>query len=124
MRAITLAFLVTALPVLAFAQARRYSGTVEGIDLGEGVVVVGELGRRGQPARHEVRVGPDTPIVSAGRLRAHAMRGFNAYGEVPVTAADLLVGDYVVVESVEREGRAVALRITIVEIPGPIRPAP
>jgi hypothetical protein len=97
---------------------------VEGVDLGEGVVVVEELGRKGQPERHEIHMEPETPILSAGRLRPYAMRGPNAYGEVPVTAADLLVGDYVVVETVERDGRAVALRITIVEIPASIRRTP
>ena len=110
--------LLVALPVLAWAQPpQRYAGRVEEVDLREGVVIVEELGRRGRPERHEVRVGPETPVFSVERLPAHAMRGSNAYGETLVTAADILVGDYVVVESVERGGRAVALRITIVEIP-------
>jgi hypothetical protein len=124
-RAVAVVLVAMAVPVLAWAQApRRYSGKVEGVDLGSGVVVVEELGRKGQPERHEVRVGPETPILSVGRLRPHAMRGPNAYGEMPVTAADLLVGDYVVVESEERDGRAVALRITIVEIPASVPRTP
>jgi hypothetical protein len=34
----------------------RYSGHVTDVDLHRGVVVVEELGRRGLPVRHEVRV--------------------------------------------------------------------
>jgi hypothetical protein len=97
--------------------ARRYSGTVRAIDLEAGIVVVEELGRRGRPERHEVEVGPDTRIVSSRRLRPHEMRGTSAFGETPVSPADLLVGDYVTVESHEEDGRAVATRITIVELP-------
>ena len=97
--------------------ARRYSGTVRAVDLEAGIVVVEELGRRGRPERHEVEVGPDTRIVSSRRLRPHEMRGTNAFGETPVSPADLLVGDYVTVESHEEDGRAVAIRITIVELP-------
>jgi hypothetical protein len=98
--------------------ARRYSGTVRAVDLQAGVVVVEELGRRGLPERHEVHVGADTRIVSSWRLRPHEMRGVGAYGEVLVSPADLLVGDYVTIESHEEGGRGVAIRITIVEIPG------
>ena len=126
MRARPVTLLLVALPVLAWAEEpQRYAGRVEEVDLREGVVIVEELGRRGRPERHEVRVGPETPVLSVERLPAYAMRGSNAYGETPVTAADILVGDYVVVESVEREGRAVALRITIIEMPrSPPRRAP
>lgn len=103
---------------VAAPAARRYSGTVRAVDLEAAVVVVEELGRGGQPERHEVRFGPDTRIVSSARLRPHQMRGTGAYGEVPVSPADLLVGDYVTIESHEEGGRGVATRITIVEIPG------
>jgi hypothetical protein len=47
------------------------------------------------------------------------MRGTRAYGEIPVSLADVLIGDYVVVEAVEEAGRMLALRITIVETPPP-----
>ena len=120
MRALAVLLLMVVSAAPAWSQtARRYSGRVEEVDLAEGLVVVDELGRKGLPERHRIRLGPDTPIVSAGRLRAYAMRGPNAYGEVLVSGADLLVGDYVVVESVDGEDGAVALRITIVEVPTP-----
>jgi hypothetical protein len=108
------------LPAVAPAVAeavRRYSGRVTAVDLAEGIVVVEELGRRGVPVRHEVRIDDATPLVSARRLRARDMQGSNAYGEVEVTLADLLVGDFVVVESVELDGQTLARRITIVETP-------
>src|SRR5436309_15560809 len=101
--------------------ARRYSGTVRAVDHEAGIIVVEELGRRGRPERHEVEVGPDTRIVSSRRLRPHEMRGTSAFGETPVSPADLLVGDYVTVESPEQAGRAVAIRITSVELPTPRR---
>ena len=103
--------------------ARRFSGTIRAVDLGAGVVVVEELGRRGQPELHEVEVGPDTRIVSSRRLRPHEMRGVVAYGEIPVSPADLLVGDYVTIESREEAGRGVAIRIIIVELPERSAPA-
>lgn len=87
------------------------------VDLAVGLLVVGELAVRGRPARHEVHVSPETAIVSAGRLRPRDMRGPNAYGEVPVSLVDVVVGDFVVVESIEQDGRIQALRITIVESP-------
>jgi len=120
MRRLAVAVLVSAgLAVIAGASpaARRYSGTVRAVDLGTGIVVVEELGRRGQPERHEVEMGPDTHIVSSRRLRPHEMRGPSAYGDTVVSPADLLVGDYVTVESQEEGGRGVAIRITIVELP-------
>jgi hypothetical protein len=87
-------------------------------------VVVEELAAKGRSVRHEVHVGAETPIVVAVRLRSQDMRGPNAYGEVPVSLADVLAGDFVVVESVEESGRARARRITIVESPGPARRTP
>ncbi|HZS34879.1 MAG TPA: hypothetical protein VFC42_16055 [Methylomirabilota bacterium] len=94
---------------------QRYSGRVTGVDLGRGLVVVEELGRRGRPVRHEVLVEDATPLVSASRLKPWDARGWSGYGETPVSLADVLVGDFVVVESVELEGQSVARRITIVE---------
>lgn len=93
----------------------RYSGKVERVDLVEGLVVVDELAAKGQRRRHELYVSPETPIFSAERLRPWQMRGPRAYEEIPVSLADLLTGDFVVVESSEEGGRTVALRITIVE---------
>lgn len=99
---------------------RRYSGRVERVDLGEGLVIVDELARGGRRVRHEVHVSPETPIVSAARLRPWQMRDARAYGEVPVTLLDVVAGDFVIVESVEEGGRAMARTITIVETP--VRP--
>ena len=93
----------------------RYSGRVERVDLGEGLVVVDELAARGLRRRHELYVNVDTPIVTAERLRPWEMRGSRAFGEVPVSLVDVLTGDFVVVEFTEEAGRSVALRITIVE---------
>lgn len=93
----------------------RYSGRVERVELVEGLVVVDELVARGARRRHELHVNPDTPIVSAARLRPWEMRGAAAYREVPISLVDVLAGDFVVVESVEEAGRAVVQRITIIE---------
>jgi hypothetical protein len=93
----------------------RYSGRVVDVDLGRGIVLVEELGRRGIPVRHEVLVETDTPVVAASRLRLGDMRGRSAFGEMPVSLADVLVGDFVVVEGVDQGGQTVARRITIVE---------
>ncbi len=94
---------------------QRYSGRVVEVDLGRGIVFVEELGRRGLVVRHEVLVEVDTPVVAASRLRLGDMRGRSAFGELPVSLADVLVGDYVVVEGVDLGGQTVARRITIVE---------
>lgn len=116
--------LALALPSAAADRVFRYSGKVERVDLDEGLVVVDELAARGQRRRHELHVGPDTPILTAARLRPWEMRGTGAYEEVPVSLLDLLKGDFVVVESTEEGGRLVAIRITIVESRqrGPVRP--
>jgi len=94
---------------------RRYSGHVMDVDIGRGILVVEELGRRGVAIRHEVRVEPETPVVAASRLRLGDMRGQNAFGELAVALVDVLVGDFVVVEGVDLDGQTVASRVTIVE---------
>lgn len=94
---------------------RRYSGSVTEVDLAQGLLVVEELGRRGLAVRHQVRIEADTPLVSTGRLRPRDMRGPSAFGEVPVSLADVLPGDFVVVEAVAVDGQSVARRVTIVE---------
>lgn len=110
--------LLVLLPTAGGAQPpQRYSGKVERVELGDGLVVVDELGRGGRRLLHEVYVDPDTPIVSSGRIPAHQIQTGAAYGELAVTLADLLTGDYVVVEAIERAGRMMARRITIVEPP-------
>lgn len=106
--------LAAAWPVAGEA-LHRYSGRVMEVDLGRGTLVVEELGRRGLPVRHEVRVEAETPVVTATRLRLGDMRGQSAFGEMPVSLADVLVGDFVVVEGVDLDGQTVARRVTIVE---------
>jgi hypothetical protein len=108
----------------AAGEARRYSGRVESVELTDGVVVVDELGSRGRPQRHQVHVGAETSIVSASRHPAWAMSSVNAYDEVPVSLVDVVAGDFVVVESVDEGGRAVARRITVVERPPSPAPRP
>jgi hypothetical protein len=109
--------LVTGLLVLAPAPPAagevymRYSGHVVEVDLHRGVLVVEELGRRGAAVRHEVRIDVDTPLVAASRLQG---RG-TAFGELPVSLVDVLVGDFVVVEGEDQAGQTVAHRVTIVE---------
>jgi hypothetical protein len=106
-------------PSAARAQDRvaRHSGRVERVDLGDGVVVLDELGARGHRIRHEIHVDDDTAIVTTARLRPWQMRGARAYDEVAVSLADVVSGDFVVVESTETQGRTLAVRITIVEDP-------
>jgi hypothetical protein len=113
--AVALALSGLALPGAAEPPLLRYSGKVERVDLGEGLVVVNELAARGHRVRREVYVEMDTPIVTAARLRPWQMRGASAYEEVPVTLVDVVTGDFVVIESMEAGGRPVARRITIVE---------
>ena len=93
----------------------RYSGHVMEVDLRRGILVVEELGRRGLPIRHEVRVEQDTPVIAASRLRLGDMRGQSAFGEMSVTLVDVLVGDFVVVEGEDQNGQTLAHRVTIVE---------
>jgi hypothetical protein len=103
------------IPAAGGDRVQRHSGRVESVELGEGRVVVDELGARGRRLRHEFHVNPDTPILTAVRLRPWEMRGTGAFNEIAVSLADLLTGDFVVVESTEEGGRPVAVRITIVE---------
>ena len=98
----------------------RYSGRVMEVDLGRGLLVVEELGRLGLPIRHQVRVEAETPVVTASRLRLGDMRGQSAFGEMPVSLVDVLVGDFVVVEGEDQEGLTVTRRLTIVETRRPI----
>ncbi|HWC02406.1 MAG TPA: hypothetical protein VHF87_06530 [Methylomirabilota bacterium] len=109
------AVLVLAAPPARAESPRRYSGRVMEVDLERGVLVVEELGRRGVPTRHQVRVEAETPMVTASRLRLGDMRGQSAFGEVPVSLVDVLVGDFVVVEGEDQDGLTVARRVTIVE---------
>ena len=95
--------------------SQRYSGRVMEVDLWRGLLLVEELGRRGLPVRHQVRVEAETPVVTASRLRLGDMRGQSAFGEMPVSLVDVLVGDFVVVEGEDHEGLTVARRVTIVE---------
>jgi hypothetical protein len=92
----------------------RYSGRVERVDLGEGIVVVDELAARGQRRRHELYVAPDTAILTTARARPWAVRA-DAFEEEAVTLVDVITGDFVVVETTQEGGRPVALRIVIVE---------
>jgi hypothetical protein len=85
------------------------------VDLGRGMLVVEELGRRGLPVRHEVHVEAETPVVTATRLRLGDMRGQSAFGEMAVSLVDVLVGDFVVVEGEDQAGQTRAKRVTIVE---------
>jgi hypothetical protein len=62
-----------------------------------------------------VRVESDTPVVAASRLRLGDMRGRTAFGEMPVSLVDVLVGDFVVVEGEDQDGQTLARRVTIVE---------
>jgi hypothetical protein len=120
---LALALLVASSAVLVLAHAPgaraeglvRFSGRVMDVDLHRGIVFVEELGRRGLTVRHEVLVEIDTAVVAASRLRLGDMRGRSAFGELAVSLADVLVGDFVVVEGVDLSGQTVARRITIVE---------
>ena len=88
-----------ALAAVTSAEAfARFSGHVMEVDLTRGILVVEELGRRGLPIRHQVRVEADTPVVAASRLRLGDMRGQSAFGELSVSLVDVLVGDFVIVE--------------------------
>jgi hypothetical protein len=102
------------LPAPAAERVLRYSGRVERVDLGEGLVVVDELAARGQRRRHELYVAPETAILTTARARPWALRS-EAFEEMAVSLVDVITGDFVVVESTQESGRPVALRIVIVE---------
>jgi hypothetical protein len=102
------------LPAPASERVIRYSGRVERVDLGEGLVVVDEMAARGQRRRHELYVAPETAILTTGRARPWAVRT-EEFEEIAVTLVDVITGDFVVVESTRQSGRPVALRIVIVE---------
>jgi hypothetical protein len=106
--------LAPARPVAADASL-RYSGHVVDVDLRRGVLIVEELGRRGLPVRHHVKVEAETPVVTTTRLRLGDMRGRSAFGEMSVSLVDVMVGDFVVVEGDDLDGETVARRVTIVE---------
>jgi len=91
-------------------QPVRHAGKVEHVDCDEGVVVVDELGWRGRPQRRVFHVGIDTPIVSVRRPRP-----WDTYENVALTLFDVIVGDFVVVETNEQEGRWLAQKITVIE---------
>jgi hypothetical protein len=113
---VALCVLVLAAPPLAVGElVLRYSGHVVDVDLGRGVLVVEELGRRGLPIRHHVRVEAETPVVTATRLRLGDMKGRSAFGEMSVSLVDVTVGDFVVVEGEDLDGQTLARRVTIVE---------
>jgi hypothetical protein len=102
------------LTALAAERIVRYSGRVERVDLGEGLVVVDEMAARGQRRRHELYVAPDTAILTTVRARPWAVRA-EAFEEEAVSLVDVITGDFVVVETTQESGRPVALRIVIVE---------
>lgn len=93
----------------------RYAGRVERVDLLAGKVVVSELAARGELRQHTVAVGEETAVQTAARARPWQVRGTRGYHEEPVSLADLLAGDFVVVEVVREGERLWARRITIVE---------
>jgi hypothetical protein len=113
--AVCLLLTLTSAPPAGGQGSQRYSGRVMEVDLGRGLLLVEELGRRGLPVRHQVRVEEETPVVTARRQRLGDMRGQSAFGEMAVSLVDVLVGDYVVVEGEDQEGLTVARRVTIVE---------
>ncbi len=88
----------------------RHVGKVEHVDWDEGLVVVDQLGQKGRHERRVIHVLTDTPIVSVRRPRP-----WDAYEQVDLTLFEVVVGDFVVIESNEHEGRLLALRITVVE---------
>ena len=110
MASLALSGIVAASPAVGEAFI-RYSGHVMEVDLHRGVLVVEELGRRGLPVRHEVRVEADTPVVTASRIQGRS----TAFGETSISLVDVLVGDFVVVEGEDQDGQTVARRLTIVE---------
>jgi hypothetical protein len=113
--AVCLLLVLPSAPPARGQSAQRYSGRVMEVDLWRGLLLVEELGRRGIPVHHQVRVEAETPVVTASRLRLGDMRGQSAFGEMPVSLVDVLVGDFVIVEGEDQEGLTVARRVTIVE---------
>ncbi len=91
-------------------QPVRHAGKVEYVDWDEGLVVVDQLVQKGKHERRVIRVQNDTPIVSVRRPRS-----WDAYEEVELTLFEVVVGDFVVVESREHDGRLVAQKITVIE---------
>jgi hypothetical protein len=88
----------------------RHAGKVEQIDPAAGFLVVDQLVRQGRHERRVIQIADDTPVVTAQRPRSWA-----PFEESELALFEVLVGDFVVVESAEHDGRLLARKITVVE---------
>lgn len=94
----------------AFGGPTRHAGRVEQIDLTAGFLVVDQLARHGKHERQLIRIADDTSVVTASRPRS-----WDRFEEHELTQLEVLVGDFVVVESAEHGGHLLARRITVVQ---------
>lgn len=92
------------------SQNLRHAGKVEQIDLAGGFLVVDQLVRQGTHERRVIHIADDTPVVTA-----HRPRSWGTFEESELTLVEVLVGDFVVVESIEHDGGLWARKITVVE---------
>jgi hypothetical protein len=111
-----LCLLVWAPPARPWQPFLRQSGLVQRVDQADCVVVVDQLARQGKRQRRVIHVSDDTPVVTARRPRP-----WDSYEEIRPSLLEILVGDFVLVESLEHDGRLVAQKITVVEPRTPFR---
>jgi hypothetical protein len=106
------------------ARTTRHSGTVLAIDLERRVMVVGEVGpwrlERGETAvtRRTISLTRETQFNLFMRVnRPGAFAG--DFIEVALDAEDVAPDDFVTAECVQKEGRLVAVTVTVAELGAP-----
>jgi hypothetical protein len=101
--------------------AERRSGRVVGIDDRVGLIAIDEVGpwkvEKGvtQVVRQIITVLPSTKIVSHIRVNV-AGRFAGDFIEVPLTLADVSVGDFVTVECRRERGQLIASSVAVAEV--------
>jgi hypothetical protein len=101
----------------------RHSGTIVNIDERTESTLLEEIGpwriASGKTTLLKVAIAPDAPILLA-RRSARAPSGFGGdYVEEPMAPWGLAPGDFVTVECRHQGKRLVAIKVTVVDTPGP-----
>jgi len=110
------------------AEMARHSGLIIGVDPARGALTLDGIGPW-HPGTGDVRrvlgLTPLTRVVLVSRATGRARDGWSGgFDESPLTASDLRVGDYSNVTVAKRDGRLVAISITVVRPGQPARSGP
>lgn len=121
MSPIAVLFLLAALLLPAAAPAAdeaKHSGSIVALGAGGREITLEEVGAwtpRIRPSARTIEIRPDTRIVEAARAGEPAPGQWpGGLRETPLAAADLRAGEYVTVITARRDGRLVALSVTVV----------